>query len=67
MLKRVFEKYPPDYIAVAFDSSAPTQRHEQYQLYKATRKKMPPISRSRSRTSRNSAKPCGFRARRSRL
>ena len=41
MLKRVLEKYPPDYIAVAFDSSAPTQRHEQYQLYKAQRKKMP--------------------------
>ena len=41
MLKRVLEKYPPDYIAVAFDSSAPTLRHAQYELYKATRKKMP--------------------------
>src|SRR6187549_3112057 len=41
MLKRVLEKYPPDYIAVAFDSSAPTQRHAQYEPYKATRKKMP--------------------------
>jgi len=41
MLKRVLEKYPPDYIAVAFDSSAPTQRHAQYELYKSTRKKMP--------------------------
>jgi DNA polymerase-1 len=41
MLKRVLEKYPPDYIAVAFDSSAPTARHAQYELYKATRKKMP--------------------------
>src|SRR5262252_11019584 len=42
MLKRVVEKYPPDYICVALDSSAPTARHTQYELYKATRKKMPP-------------------------
>ncbi len=42
MLKRVLEKYPPDYICVAMDSPGPTARHEQYGLYKATRKKMPP-------------------------
>ncbi len=42
MLKRVLEKYPPDYIAVALDSSERTARHAQYELYKATRKKMPP-------------------------
>jgi DNA polymerase-1 len=42
MLKRVLEKYPPDYICVALDSSQPTARHAQYDLYKATRKKMPP-------------------------
>src|SRR5688572_14671325 len=41
MLKRVLQKYPPEYIAVAFDSSAPTLRHAQYDLYKSTRKKMP--------------------------
>src|SRR5690242_7896508 len=41
MLKRVLEKYPPDYIAVAMDSHTPTARHAQYSLYKATRKKMP--------------------------
>src|SRR6201984_2781121 len=41
MLKRVLEKYPPDYIAVAMDSSERTARHTQYDLYKATRKKMP--------------------------
>jgi DNA polymerase-1 len=41
MLKRVLEKYPPDYIAVAMDSSERTVRHAQYDLYKATRKKMP--------------------------
>jgi 5'-3' exonuclease len=42
MLKRVLEKYPPDYIAVALDSPERTTRHAQYDLYKATRKKMPP-------------------------
>src|SRR6185436_13791175 len=42
MLKRVLQKYPPEYIAVALDSSAPTLRHAQYEPYKATRKKMPP-------------------------
>ncbi|HEY2381538.1 MAG TPA: DNA polymerase I [Terriglobia bacterium] len=42
MLKRVIEKYPPDYICVALDSPERTVRHAQYDLYKATRKKMPP-------------------------
>jgi DNA polymerase I len=41
MLKRVLQKYPPDYLAVALDSSAPTMRHAQFDGYKATRKKMP--------------------------
>src|SRR5207244_524926 len=41
MLKRVLEKYPPDYIAVAMDSPERTVRHAQYDLYKANRKKMP--------------------------
>ena len=41
MLKRVLEKFPPDYIGVAFDSPERTVRHTQYDLYKATRKKMP--------------------------
>src|SRR6516225_8850294 len=41
MLKRVVEKYPPDYICVAMDSPERTARHAQYDLYKATRKKMP--------------------------
>jgi DNA polymerase-1 len=31
----------PDYIAVAFDLSGPTFRHEQYAEYKATRTRMP--------------------------
>src|SRR5678815_3324896 len=42
MLKRVLQKYPPEYIAIALDSSAPTARHIQFAPYKATRKKMPP-------------------------
>jgi DNA polymerase I len=42
MLKRVLDKYPPDYMCVAFDSYERTARHVQYDLYKATRKKMPP-------------------------
>src|SRR5438876_2855241 len=42
MLKRVLEKYPPDYICVALDSPERTVRHAQYDLYKAQRKKMPP-------------------------
>jgi DNA polymerase-1 len=41
MMKRVLEKYPPDYIVVALDSPERTARHAQYDLYKATRKKMP--------------------------
>ena len=41
MLKRVLQKYPPEYLAVALDSSAPTMRHAQFEAYKATRKKMP--------------------------
>ncbi|MDH4142863.1 MAG: DNA polymerase I [Chloroflexota bacterium] len=31
----------PDYVAVAFDLSGPTFRHEQYAEYKATRQRMP--------------------------
>src|ERR671921_2975432 len=31
----------PDYVAVAFDLSGPTFRHEQYADYKATRTRMP--------------------------
>jgi DNA polymerase-1 len=41
MLKRVLQKYPPEYIAIALDGPAPTARHGQYAPYKATRKKMP--------------------------
>ena len=41
MLIGAIGKYKPKYIAVAFDLPAPTFRHEMYDGYKATRKKMP--------------------------
>src|SRR5437016_4928840 len=41
MLRRVLDKYPPDYICVALDSAQQTARHVEYNLYKATRRKMP--------------------------
>ena len=41
MLNRVLEKFPPDYIAMVFDSSEPTHRHIRYPEYKANRDKMP--------------------------
>ncbi len=41
MLIKAIEEVSPDYIAVAFDLPEPTFRHKRYDLYKATRKKMP--------------------------
>jgi len=38
---RGFADLQPDYVAVAFDLSGPTFRHEQYADYKATRSRMP--------------------------
>ena len=38
---RGFQDIRPDYVAVAFDLSGPTFRHEQYAEYKATRQRMP--------------------------
>jgi DNA polymerase I len=38
---RGFADLKPDYVAVTFDLSGPTFRHEQYADYKATRTKMP--------------------------
>lgn len=42
MLSKIEKEYESGYIAVAFDRSAPTFRHEKYEEYKAGRKKMPP-------------------------
>ena len=41
ILFKITEEEQPDYLAVAFDLSAPTFRHEMYQEYKGTRKPMP--------------------------
>ena len=38
---RGIQDIEPDYVAVAFDLSGPTFRHEQYAEYKATRQRMP--------------------------
>ncbi|MEW6243292.1 MAG: DNA polymerase I [Bacillota bacterium] len=41
MLFRVLDTEQPDYVACAFDKSAPTFRHREFDLYKAHRKAMP--------------------------
>lgn len=41
MLFKMKEDIKPDYIVTTFDKKAPTFRHEQYEDYKAGRKKMP--------------------------
>lgn len=41
MLLDIYTKLKPDYIAVAFDTQAPTFRHKEYVEYKATRIKAP--------------------------
>ena len=38
MTFKILKTYKPDYIAVCFDTAAPTFRHVQYEAYKATRK-----------------------------
>jgi DNA polymerase-1 len=40
-LNRILTQESPDYIAVIFDTAAPTFRHKAYKEYKATRQKMP--------------------------
>ncbi|MFW6007456.1 MAG: DNA polymerase I [Halanaerobiales bacterium] len=41
MLFKLIDDEDPDFLTVAFDKRAPTFRHEEYEEYKATRKKMP--------------------------
>jgi len=41
MLLKVVREKKPDYLAVAFDSAAPTHRHQEYEAYKAQRPQMP--------------------------
>ncbi|HID94803.1 MAG TPA: DNA polymerase I [Candidatus Latescibacteria bacterium] len=38
---KILREQKPDYLAVVFDTSAPTFRHESFAEYKATRQKMP--------------------------
>ncbi|MBN2105465.1 DNA polymerase I [bacterium] len=40
-LMRILKEEQPDYVAVVFDTSAPTFRHKKFPEYKATREKMP--------------------------
>lgn len=40
-LNKILEEAKPDYVAVVFDTPAPTFRHQVYAEYKATREKMP--------------------------
>ena len=41
ILFKILEDIDPDYMAVAFDLKAPTERHKRYEGYKANRKGMP--------------------------
>lgn len=41
MLRKLIRQYQPEYIAVVFDGSQPTFRHEAYENYKANRTEMP--------------------------
>ena len=41
ILYKIIEEEKPDYLAVAFDTSHPTFRHEKFTEYKGTRKGMP--------------------------
>ena len=42
ILRKVLEEEKPEYLAVAFDRSEPTFRHEKYAAYKGTRQAAPP-------------------------
>lgn len=41
MVNKLIEQFNPKYMAIAFDTKAPTFRHEEYKEYKAKRQKMP--------------------------
>lgn len=41
IMLKILEEEKPDYLTVAFDEHHPTFRHEMYEAYKGTRKKMP--------------------------
>ncbi|MBQ6967586.1 MAG: DNA polymerase I [Lachnospiraceae bacterium] len=41
IVQKIIDSEKPDYLAVAFDTSAPTFRHEMFEAYKGTRKPTP--------------------------
>lgn len=41
MINKLIEQFNPKYMAIAFDTKAPTFRHEEYIEYKAKRQRMP--------------------------
>ena len=41
MINKLIEGFNPKYMAIAFDTKAPTFRHEEYTEYKAKRQRMP--------------------------
>ncbi|MCK9217901.1 MAG: DNA polymerase I [Firmicutes bacterium] len=41
MINKLLEEFNPKYLAIAFDTKAPTFRHKEYTEYKAKRPKMP--------------------------
>lgn len=43
LLLKLIKEQEPDYLAIAFDTKAPTFRHKKYKEYKAGRKKQPQI------------------------
>ena len=48
-LFQILEKQKPSHIAVVFDTSAPTARHEEFAAYKAHREAMPEDLKKASR------------------
>ena len=40
MILKIMKQYKPDYIAICFDTEAPTFRHERFAQYKGTRKEI---------------------------
>lgn len=42
MISKILRQYKPDYVAVCFDTAAPTFRHDVYPEYKGTRKETDP-------------------------
>ncbi|RKZ05016.1 MAG: DNA polymerase I [Candidatus Hydrothermota bacterium] len=57
---KLLREYDPEYVGLAFDSKAPTFRHQQYEEYKAQRPPMPGELSSQLRWIREIGKGLGF-------